>query len=715
MKKLKHRPTRLLTLCLFVLLAGCQVSTPPTEPAPVAEASGVTPADPEQGQPLPEPALPVESAQPLPPLEGEVPVTPELTQGFSTQGFSTQALATNRVELQLLVVSATDDDPSLAALEALLKQLGTPFEVLIAKDEPLTAETLVAADGTGRFQGVLLATNSLAFNNNGIWMSAFDADEWNLLWQYERDYGVRQVALYAYPGTFPEDYGLRFKRAESVQGTPYNLALTGAGQSLFSYLQPDATVALRHTYAYLSEVDPASRAVPLLEDAAGNVVAALSTSDDGRERVVLTTSHNPYLLHTHLLGYGLINWVTGGVFIGERHTYLNVDVDDWFQFSDRWNVETNTVEESAFRISPEDAQAAKAQQAELRRRYPLAKNFTYVMAFNAAKADLSAPLSCDANVSSPDPLTSMTRCLASDFYWLNHTFTEQQMDFTDYRTSRQEIVKNNQAAKALNLGQTYKNASLLTGTHSGLGYHRVDAGPGDAGSGPYEDFGLGASNRALLSAASRAGVRYLGANHSLASQVAACETCGIRHPLEPKILLIPRYPTNVFYNITTPAEAVDEYNYIYGPNGTAPYWPKDLSYDEYLKVETDLALYHVLSFSPYPHFFHQANLYEYAADKSLLYDWLETLVARYSELYKVPLVSLPWHETGKQLERRTSFFAAGASGVWDRTAGTVTLRSANGGEVFATGVSFGQRESYGGQTISRRTFKPGETKTYRVR
>ena len=593
---------------LLALLGGCQVAAPleQADIAPASELPTVTDA-------LPNPALPVIPPRPLPALEGEVALTPQL---------QSLAAGTERVELQLLVVSATDDDPNLAALEALLDQLGTPYEVLIAKDEPLTQAKLVAEDGTGRFQGVILATNSLAFNDGGDWASAFDVDEWNLLWQYERDYSVRQVALYAYPSAYPEDYGLRFKATENVQGNPYDLSLTGAGQTFFDYLQPDATVSLRYAYTYLAEVDAASdtasNTVPLLKDDAGNVIAARSTSDDGRERVVLTTSHNPYLLHTQLLGYGLINWVTKGVFIGERHTYLHVDVDDWFQFSDRWDVETNSVQDSVFRISARDAKAAKEQQDELRSRYPLAKDFTYVMAFNAAQADLSAPLSCDENAPSPDPLTSMTRCLADDFYWLNHTYTEQQMDFTDYKTSRQEIIKNNQAAKELELSSTYKRNSLLTGTHSGLGYYRVDAGPGDEGTGEFRDRGLDASNKDLLRAASDVGVRYMGANHSLKSQVAACETCGIRHPLEPDIFLIPRYPTNVFYNITTPEEAVDEYNYIYGPNGTAPYWPENLDYDEYLKVETDLALYHLLSFSPYPHFFHQANLYEYEAGRSLL-------------------------------------------------------------------------------------------------
>ena len=206
----------------------------------------------------------------------------------------------------------------------------------------------------------------------------------------------------------------------------------------------------------------------------------------------------------------------------------------------------------------------------------------------------------------------------------------------------------------------------------------------------------------------------MGSNYSLLSNRGVCASCGVRHPLKPGIMLLPRFPTNVFYNVTTPDEALSEYNYIYGPGGVAPYWNHDLGYDEYLNAETDIALYHLLSYSPYPHFFHQANLREYEAGHSLLYDWLETLVARYSELSAVPLVTMKWDDLARSVDQRTSFFEAGASGVWDRATNKVTLRSAQGGYVLATGVTFGSREVYAGETLAQRKFAPNEARTYKV-
>ena len=43
---------------------------------------------------------------------------------------------------------------------------------------------------------------------DGDFVSALSAEEWNVLWAYERDFAVRQAALYASYGAWPEDYCL---------------------------------------------------------------------------------------------------------------------------------------------------------------------------------------------------------------------------------------------------------------------------------------------------------------------------------------------------------------------------------------------------------------------------------------------------------------------------------------------------------------------------
>ena len=68
------------------------------------------------------------------------------------------------------------------------------------------------------------------------------------------------------------------------------------------------------------------------------------------------------------------------------------------------------------------------------------------------------------------------------------------------------------------------------------------------------DFGLHASNRALLKAASDLGVKYVGGDISFASHKPRCFNCGIFHPLQPDLLLVPDWPTNIAFEATTPQE-----------------------------------------------------------------------------------------------------------------------------------------------------------------
>ena len=687
-----------LSLSSLFLLGGCT-----TRPVPAQTPEANSP--PAEAQP---PALPVEPANtPLPELGGSVEVS------------ALQALAatSNRVELRLLLVSPTENDAGLAALEALCDQIGIPFETLIATKETLNEARLLTANGDGRYQGVFLTNNQLVYNDDGTYQSAFGADEWNLLWSYERDFGVRQVSLYTFPGTYPEDYGVRVAGYKSTNDAPYPATLTQAGQSVFAAPKQGVVIPIRYAYTYLAAVEPGGVAAePLITDAAGNALAVTSTAPDGRERLALTMAHSPYLLHTELLGYDLVRWVTRGVFLGERRFYLGLDEDDWFASTDKWNADLHALD-GEYRLTAEDVIATKAQQEALRREYPVAASsqpFTFTMAFNGYYADPSAPADCptDTNpITSPDPLTSVTRCLANDFYWVNHTYTHTVMDApTSYSTAKNEIAKNKRLARNIGLTSTrgYYAGSLVSGEISGLGWYAPN------GVGNKIDFGLEASNRAFLQAARDQGVRYLASNMSVKSHEPDCWGCGTPHPLEPSILLVPRWPTGMFYSTTTPTDLLDAYNRVYGPQGSAPYFDHDLTYDEFLDVDTDIALYHVMTGSPYQHYQHVTNLREYAPGHSLSYDWAERLVEKYSRFYDLPLLTLTWKELGQRVAERTSFRNADATGVWDKTTNRVTLTARNGGVVFATGMNLGARETYGGQTVSKRTFKAGEIRTYRV-
>ena len=70
--------------------------------------------------------------------------------------------------------------------------------------------------------------------------------------------------------------------------------------------------------------------MPLLTDSSGRILAATRAYGDGREALSLNFAQSPSLFHTLQLFHGVVSWATRGVFLGERHAYIGVQIDDLF-------------------------------------------------------------------------------------------------------------------------------------------------------------------------------------------------------------------------------------------------------------------------------------------------------------------------------------------------------------------------------------------------
>ncbi len=661
-------------------------------------------------------------AQPSQPRTSRVPVRTKAAAGRS-------AVPGTKVMLRQLVIAADEDDPELPAWRTILDQIGTPYEVFVANRQALSADTLVRADGTGRYNAILLTSNTLAYRSRaGQYVSAFDDAEWEALWDYERAFRVRQVALNAAPGEVPEDYYLRARSEGAVGTVPVLARLTKAGTKVFDYLSPAIRIPISGTYVYRTSVATGGDARPLLTvDSA--VLGVLSTAADGRERAALTFVLSPTLPVTSLLGYGLLRWATRGIFLGEQRHWLNVDVDDWFNADVTGWPQGLT---GAFRLSGSDAAAVSQQQAELRRRYPLAAGFTLNLAYNGGRLDPSAPAQSSAQGTS-DPLTSYSRSLRHEFRWINHTLTHPAMNFTPYHENYQEI-RDNLVAAAL-IGLEVPGAVLKPPEYSGLGVYNPHSRdlPSTALDpiqipGPVTDFGLHAANKALLKAASDLGVRYIAGDMSFRSEQPDSFNSGIYIPLQPDLLLVPTWPTNIAFEATTQQEQLSWYNSMYGVHGSLQRNDRDFGYGEYLAAEAELALGQVMRGSVYPFTVHQTNLHQFAPGRSLLFDWLNLLVAKYSAYYRIPLKNPDWLTLADYVHDRTTHFKALASGpdaVWDRRAGTVSYTPAADTVLFVTGLVTrpatgadqqgpDQAEKYGSDTVSRLGLTGGKTVTFAV-
>lgn len=571
------------------------------------------------------------------------------------------------LDARLLVLSADGNEPTLGAIRQALDYVGVPYTVWIARDRPGALTAAVLSNGLqGAYQGVILATDSLVYSPDGAtWASALTPAEWQSLWDYESAYGVRQITWYTWPVA---DLGFQSPSALNTSVTPLTTTLTAAGRATFPTLNPSIRFTIRDAYTYLARPVSAAGVTPLLVDANGNALALARDWTDGRQNIALTFDSSVYTPHIQVLAYGLINWVTRGLFLGERHAYAGVQVDDFFLGNVLWSG-------GVYRLNALDLTQTRTWQASKRLR-PVTADLRLDMVFNAEGA---------TGIYSPDTLTPAARLYQGDFKWINHTFTHENLNAVTYAVARSEIGDNITTARTLGL-RNFNAANLVTGEISGL------------------------RNPEAMRAAFDLGVRYVVSDSSRPEGAAPSPNAGKANAVVPAIFEVPRRPTNLFFNVSTPAEWTGEYNQIY-----RAFWGRDLTYAELIERESDVLVQYLVRGETSPWMFHQANLRAYDGRRSLLTDLLDATFTRYEAIMSVPVLSPTFDTLAARVIDRTNYNQCNATGAI-RPGQSLTLHVDRDCTVPVTGAAYGTtRETYAGQAISYVRLRAGETLTVPLR
>lgn len=590
------------------------------------------------------------------PVAPVTPVAPATTTPAST------------IDAKLLVISADGNETTLPAITQELNFLGTPYTLWVTTQHPGGLTPAVLANGAHAFyQGVLLANADLSYSPDGgtTWQSGLTTPEWAALASFEQVFNIRQVNWYAYPTA---EEGLSVPTAVDTTTAPISAQFTPAAQSVFPYVNTNTPLTISNAYTYLAQ--PLDNSVtPLLVDTQGNALAAIHTGSDGREALTMTFDSNPYLVHDIVLSYGIINWVTKGMFLGDRHTYLAVQPDDVFIEDDIWM--GPNVDPDVYRITGQDLTTFISWQKKVRSQAST-KSFVLDMPFNG--------VGTSAGEYDNDTLTPAAKANQAQFRWMSHTWDHSNLDAINYADATWELQQNDGAARRMRF-YNYSKSYMITPDVSGL------------------------TNPLFLQAAYDFGIRYLVSDASYPGQINPSPNAGIVNALLPGIFEVPRYPTNLYYNVSQPSEWVSEYNSIYHN-----YWGRDLAYSEILDKESQVMLAYMLRGDMDPLMFHQPNLRAYDGVHSLLGDLLDRTFAKYNALFNLPVVDLTLDKIGQRMASRMQYNAAGvtASIVPGKS---ITLTAKKAVSVPVTGLSVTGAEVYGGQPIASINLNAGQTVT----
>jgi peroxiredoxin len=231
------------------------------------------------------------------------------------------------IDMKLLVVNDAEANSGAGyadfpAIQQILNYVGTPYEVV-----DVSAAAPMLSDGAchGYYQGVIFAYGG-DYYNIPTWQST--------LISYEQTFNVRQVNWYDTPDP---NFGLSYTGTQIPDTSTYTTNFTAAAAPVFFYANTATPLTITNASVDLAAADAAAGGslTPLLQDASGNIVSAIYNLN-GQQFLSQTFDSNPYLTHDLVVAYGLLNWVTKGVFLGDYHVYATQEVDDFFIDDSEW-------------------------------------------------------------------------------------------------------------------------------------------------------------------------------------------------------------------------------------------------------------------------------------------------------------------------------------------------------------------------------------------
>jgi len=264
--------------------------------------------------------------------DGRMTVAAPITD---TTAFTT----TPTIDMKILIVHGkgyTDTNASPITehpynmVKSFLDIVGIPYDTVnVDAGETINEADLWDGVSHGNYYAIFFTTSE------DWWALPFATHE--VIAAYERNFGVRRVTWYSIPN--PSLNGMECALVNPSCGAggvsftePLEISMTAAGEEIFHYLQPDAGPGglklSAFTYGYPATTTVGMDVTPLFLDKDGHIAMAIFRSSDGREHLAFTWSSYypakpPIHIHARVLPYGIINWATRGIFLGERKVFLS--------------------------------------------------------------------------------------------------------------------------------------------------------------------------------------------------------------------------------------------------------------------------------------------------------------------------------------------------------------------------------------------------------
>lgn len=585
------------------------------------------------------------------------------------------AVAAANVQSTILVIAK--DAASVSIATSGLNGYGIPFSSLIVPEGGAELPELNSSSG-GNFGGIVVA-NEVAYDygDQGGFRSALTDDQWNQLYAYQLEYGVRMVLYDVYPGP---KYGTKALGTCCYDGEEQEVSFTDINDFPTSGIKTGAGVSTQNIMHYPATISNTSTTKEIAQFAPNSKfqepsTAAVINNFNGRQQMAWFIGvDTSWSATSNYLQHAWITWITHGLYAGYRRVNLNTQVDDMFLDTPLYHPN-----DSIFRVRPEDMSIIKDWVSDVNKNLNPGSDYFVEVGHNgngnieySAKIDADAcnggaietkevpatppeykkPLGTGTDAWPETPKTYNWSSACTDLdplmkWWstpenrdafgiISHTFTHLSENNATYDDVYKEISFNIEWLKQTgqDQGARFTANGLIPPAITGL--HNGDALRAWADNGITNC--VGDNSRPALMNKDNVMYPYI-------TTVEADGYAGIQ--------VNPRWATRIYYNCDSPECTTKEWIDTSAGSG---------DFNNLLAAEKSDTMRNLFGLNHAGYMFHQANLRVadvepitvngVTAKLSIFQAWVETIVQEFVRLVDWPLITLKHADVGTTLSLR---------------------------------------------------------------
>ncbi|XHG09471.1 hypothetical protein AWENTII_012527 [Aspergillus wentii] len=265
-----------------------------------------------------------------------------------TASVSATAISQASVLSNILVIAR--DSASASVASSGLNGYGIPFTTLVVPQAGVALPALNSSSG-GNFGGIVVASEvSYDYGGTTGFQSALTTDQWNQLYAYQLEYGVRMVQYDVYPG--PSYGASAVGDGCCATGVEQLISFSDISDFSTSGLKTGAGVSTEGLWHYPATITNTTTTKEIAQFAgtSGSNTAAVINNFDGRQQMAFFIGFDTtWSATSNYLQHAWITWLTRGLYAGYRRVNLNTQIDDMLLETDIYKPNG-----TAFRITTDD-------------------------------------------------------------------------------------------------------------------------------------------------------------------------------------------------------------------------------------------------------------------------------------------------------------------------------------------------------------------------